>query len=79
MLQALMMPIAGSFPCSSAVPSTKDSFSPTHRISVPECEQWPPVTFYIDLVTSSVIGKFQVIRHNVKLILLEIGMLLLVQ
>lgn len=74
-----MMPVAGDFPCSSAVPSPKDSFSSTHRISEPEWEQWAPVTFYINLAASSVIGKFQVIKHNIMLILQDIGMVLLEQ
>lgn len=79
MLQALRMLIPGGFPYSSAAPSIKNSFSPTQRLSVPECEQWAPVTFYLRLVTSNVIGKFRVIRHNAKLILLDIGTVLLVQ
>lgn len=37
------------------------------------------MTFYIHLVTSSVIGKFRVIRRNVKSILLDIWTALLVK
>lgn len=77
----LMMLTPGGLPCSSATQSTKDSFSlePDPRAFSAEMLTVSTCDLLNTLLTLNVIGKFQVIKHIVKLALLDIGTFLLVQ